>query len=130
MQPAQDSGWAAVHVYTQQDGTYHLRIVVPRADREATIAALKEAGVERPLDQLQEGLATTAVGLFASVAGALGLKSALAALIKINEGKKVKYTSEEVALEGYSAKDAAFLLKELGLGGASEPKSDDTTDPT
>lgn len=122
----------AVHVYTQQDSTYHLRIVIPREDREATIAALKEAGAERPLDQLQEGPVAAAVGLFASVAGALGLKGTLAALIKINEGKKIKFTSEtnEVVLEGYSAKDAAHLLKELGLGAASASENDDTTPPT
>ncbi|OOC52449.1 MULTISPECIES: hypothetical protein [Nocardiopsis] len=132
LQTAQGGGRMAVHVYTQQDGTYDLRIVISRQDREATIAALKDAGVERSLDGLQEGPVTSIATLVASVASALGLRSVLVALIKINQGKKVTFTSEnsEVVLDGYSAKDVSRILKDLGLGAAPALESDDTVGPS
>ncbi|MEV2275685.1 hypothetical protein AB0I72_08865 [Nocardiopsis sp. NPDC049922] len=116
----------AVHVYPQEDGTYELRIVVLRQERDATLAVLKEAGVEQPQELLQESEVVATITAFLTSVGTLGLKDVLIALIQKNKDKKFTMTTvdTEVELTGYSAKELTDVLKTLGLSTSSEPQPD------
>lgn len=120
----------AVHVYPRERGTYELRIVVLRQEREATLAVLREAGVEQAPELLQESGVVATVTTFLASVGTLGLKDVLIALIQKNKDKKFTMTTEsaDVELTGYSAKELTDVLKNLGLSASSEPQADDAAE--
>ena len=117
-------------MYPRESGTYELRIVVLRQEREATLAVLREAGVEQAPELLQESGVVATVTTFLASVGTLGLKDVLIALIQKNKDKKFTMTTEnaDVELTGYSAKELTDVLKNLGLSASSEPQADDAAE--